>query len=70
VEEAVLTKIENEFSRTVGDFVQKVEIYPRDDAAVVVYARESRSDILDDLPAAAHDLRYVPIGEAMGRNQR
>jgi hypothetical protein len=70
VEENVLAKIESEFARTVGGFLQKLEVYPTGDSAVVAYTRESRSDILDKLPPAGQGLRYVPIGEQMGRNRR
>lgn len=67
VEENVLAKIESEFSRTVGGFLQKLEVYPVGDGAAVAYTRESRSDILDNLPTAAVDLGYMPVGEPMGR---
>jgi hypothetical protein len=43
VEENVLAKIESEFSRTVGGFMQKLEVYPTGDRAVVAYTWESRS---------------------------
>ena len=67
VEENVLAKIESEFSRTVGGFLQKLEVYPTGDSAVVAYTRESRSDILDNLPPAAEGLGYLPVEERMGR---
>lgn len=69
VEENVLAKIENEFSRTVGGYLQKLEVYPVGDGAAVAYTRESRSDILNNLPTAAADLGYVPVDEPMGRSR-
>lgn len=70
VEETVIEKIENEFSRTVGGFVQKLEVYPRGKSGAAAYTRESRSDILDFLPEAGVGLRYMPVGEPMGRKHR
>ena len=69
VEENVLAKIESEFSRTVGGFLQKLEVYPTGDSAVVAYPgisiRYSRQS-----PARREGLGYLPVEERMGRNQR
>jgi hypothetical protein len=70
VEEGVLEKLESEFNSTVGGFLQKLEVYPSGDGAVVAYTRESRSDILDNLPPAGPGLCYLPVGEQMGRRRR
>ena len=66
----MLAKVDNEFSRTVGGFLQKVDVYPSGESAIFAYTRESRSDILDNLPSAAQHLGYLPVGELMGRKKR
>jgi hypothetical protein len=54
-------------NRTVGGFVQKLEVYSHRTSGPAAYTRETRSDILDALPPAGNGLHYMPIGEKMGR---
>jgi hypothetical protein len=70
VEESALEILENEYSRTVGGHIQKLELYPVDGKAIVAFTRESRADILDHLPHAAPGLTYLSIDEVLGRKPR
>lgn len=70
IEERVMENIEAEYRVTVGGHLQKLEVYPAGPGGVVSYARESRSDVLDRLPAAGTELRYMPVGDQTGRKPR
>jgi hypothetical protein len=61
-------ELENEFNKTVGGVLQKMEIYPQaDGGAIGVISRDNRSHILDGIAPLAPGLQFVPIVGNMGK---
>lgn len=67
IEEEALRKIESEYQDSVGGYLQKLEVYPLEAGGAVSYTRDTRSNVLSDLPEAGPNLGYMPVGERLGR---
>ena len=63
IEEEALRKIESEYQNSVGGYLQKLEVYPLEAGGAVSYTRDTRSNVLSDLPEAGPNLGYMPVGE-------
>lgn len=68
VEQFVLEAMSNEFNKTVGGVLQKLEVFPcEENRGVVAFSRDDQLSILDTLPEVGERLCYMPISERMGR---
>jgi hypothetical protein len=71
IEELTLDTLDDEFSRTVGGVLQKIEVYQDGSTAVVSFSRDDHHHILDGLPSVGTPhLIYIPIGEKMGHKTK
>jgi hypothetical protein len=68
IEEMVLKKVNNKYSRTVGGSLQKLEVHIAGERAVTSFTDDRNFDFSAGLPALNNDgLRYVPLVQFMGR---
>lgn len=68
-EDQVLREMRNEFQKTVGGELQKMEVFLLEDnfRGAAALSRNDERNLLDQVPPAAEELHYTPLIEVMGR---